>query len=473
MEILQPQLPRFLAVAKVPKPTTRYVCQQCGHESLKWLGRCPECGQWNSLVEEVRTAESAAQRLRQTTAAPTSTPIPLPQVELAESERFCTGISEFDRVLGGGIVPGSLVLIGGDPGIGKSTLLTQVAENLSTRYGPVLYVSGEESIQQIRLRSARLGVNSSLFYVLSETNVAAIEQHAHRLAPKFLMIDSIQTMVCPELDSTAGTVSQVRTSAAALMQYGKSTQTPVFLVGHVTKEGAIAGPRVLEHMVDTVLYFEGERNQNYRVLRAVKNRFGSTNELGIFEMRENGLVEVANPSEYLLSERSEGSSGCVVTPVMEGTRPLLVEVQALSVPTYMAAPRRVATGIDYNRLLLILAVLERRAGFRVSTHDVYVNVAGGVRIAEPAPDLAVALAVASNLKAVPIPHDLVVFGEVGLGGEVRAVGHMDKRLQEASRLGFSRAVVPARNLNRFHPPNNMQVKGVHSVLEAVQNILGI
>ena len=317
MEILQTQLPRFLAVAKVPKPTTRYVCQQCGHESLKWLGRCPACGQWNSLVEEVRAAESAAQRLRQTTAAPTSTPIPLPQVEFAESERFCTGISEFDRVLGGGIVPGSLVLIGGDPGIGKSTLLTQVAENLSTRYGPVLYVSGEESIQQIRLRSARLGVNSSLFYVLSETNVAAIEQHAHRLAPKFLIIDSIQTMVCPELDSTAGTVSQVRTSAAALMQYGKSTQTPVFLVGHVTKEGAIAGPRVLEHMVDTVLYFEGERNQNYRVLRAVKNRFGSTNELGIFEMRENGLVEVANPSEYLLSERSEGSSGCVVTPVME------------------------------------------------------------------------------------------------------------------------------------------------------------
>ncbi|MGQ9525160.1 MAG: DNA repair protein RadA [Armatimonadota bacterium] len=448
----------------MPKPSIRFVCQQCGHESLKWLGKCPACGQWGTMAEEQVGPEQSP---RQTIwAPPQSRPYPLPEVQLADSPRLASGIAEFDRVLGGGVVPGSLILIGGDPGIGKSTLLIQIAENVSRQHGPVLYVSGEESLQQIKMRCKRLGANSPSLYLLAETDIAAVEHHAKQLSPRFLMIDSIQTMTCPEVASTAGTVSQVRTSAAALMRFGKSTDTPVFLVGHVTKEGAIAGPRVLEHMVDTVLYFEGDRNQNYRILRAVKNRFGSTNELGIFEMRETGLAEVENPSEYLLSERSQGGSGTVVTPVMEGTRPLLVEVQALSVPTYLAAPRRVATGVDYGRLLLILAVLERRAGFRVSNHDVYISVAGGVRVGEPAADLAVAIAVASNLKDTPIPPELVVSGEVGLGGEIRAVGQLDKRLAEAARLGFTKAIVPSRSMHRLARPEGMTVIPARTVLEA-------
>jgi len=422
------------------------------------------------MVEEQIAPEPAS---RQTSWVPPQTrPYPLPEVELADAPRLSSGLPEFDRVLGGGIVPGSLVLIGGDPGIGKSTLLMQVAEKVSRQHGPVLYVSGEESLQQIKMRCERLGAKSPEIYLLAETDVAAVEHHTRQMSPRFLMIDSIQTMTCPEVESTAGTVSQVRASAAALMRFGKSTDTPVFLVGHVTKEGAIAGPRVLEHMVDTVLYFEGERNQNYRILRAVKNRFGSTNELGIFEMRETGLAEVENPSEYLLSERSQGGSGTVVTPVMEGTRPLLVEVQALAVPTYMAAPRRVVTGVDYSRTLLILAVLERRAGFRTSNHDVYISVAGGVRVGEPAVDLAVALAVASNLKDLPIPPDLAVSGEVGLGGEIRAVGQMEKRLAEASRLGFTRAIVPARNVHRLPRPEGIAIIPAHTVLDAVQKAVG-
>jgi DNA repair protein RadA/Sms len=393
-------------------------------------------------------------------------------VRLAGTPRLSSGLGEFDRVLGGGIVPGSLVLIGGDPGIGKSTLLTQVAEIISRQHGPVLYVSGEESVQQIRMRSDRLGASSPEVYLVAETDLAVVEEHIREVQPHFLMIDSIQTMTCQDSESSAGTVSQVRASTAALMRIAKSTHLPVFLVGHVTKEGAIAGPRVLEHMVDTVLYFEGERTQNYRVLRAVKNRFGSTNELGIFEMGEAGLVEVENPSEYLLSERTEGGAGSVVTATMEGSRPLLVEVQALTVPTYMAAPRRVATGVDYGRMLLNLAVLERRGGLRVSTQDVYVNVAGGVRVVEPAADLAVVLAVASNLKDIPVPPDVVVAGEVGLGGEVRAVGQMEKRLAEASRLGFRRALVSARNTARLRKPPGMVVTGVNVVRQAIAEALG-
>jgi len=456
----------------MPKATTRYVCQQCGHESIKWLGRCPSCGEWGTMVEEHRAPEPTSARAGGSQAPTASRPQRLSEVRLAGTPRLSSGLGEFDRVLGGGIVPGSLVLIGGDPGIGKSTLLTQVAEIISRQHGPVLYVSGEESVQQIRMRSDRLGASSPEVYLVAETDLAVVEEHIREVQPHFLMIDSIQTMTCQDSESSAGTVSQVRASTAALMRIAKSTHLPVFLVGHVTKEGAIAGPRVLEHMVDTVLYFEGERTQNYRVLRAVKNRFGSTNELGIFEMGEAGLVEVENPSEYLLSERTEGGAGSVVTATMEGSRPLLVEVQALTVPTYMAAPRRVATGVDYSRMLLNLAVLERRGGLRVSTQDVYVNVAGGVRVVEPAADLAVVLAVASNLKDIPVPPDVVVAGEVGLGGEVRAVGQMEKRLAEASRLGFRRALVSARNTARLRKPPGMVVTGVNVVRQAIAEALG-
>ena len=451
------------------KTTTRYVCQSCGYDSPKWMGRCPDCGEWATLVEETVTPTATGSR----STAPTkfSAPTPITDLSTTGAVRTSSGISEFDRVLGGGIVAGSLMLIGGDPGIGKSTILIQVAGHLSTNSGRVLYVSGEESAEQIKLRSNRIGISSPELFVASETNIDAVEQYVQSVSPAFVIIDSIQTMYDSELSSAPGTVSQVRTCTNALAKIAKSAGIPVFIVGHVTKEGALAGPRVLEHMVDTVLYFEGERHQSYRVLRAVKNRFGSTDELGIFEMRESGLEEVPNPSEVLLAERPAHGTGSVVTSTMEGSRPLLVEIQALVAPSYFTSPRRTSQGIDYNKMLMILAVLEKRVGLSLGNKDVYINVAGGVRIVEPAADLAVALAVASSLLDLSIDSTAIAIGEIGLAGEIRAVGQIEKRLKEAARLGFEKAILASRSATKLARQVHIGTIGVHSVRAAIDAAL--
>ena len=452
------------------KAHVRYVCQQCGYESPKWLGRCPDCDQWNTFVEEVAARVTAGSKRE--IAARHNPPRPISEISIGAHHRCATGIGEFDRVLGGGIVPGSVVLIGGDPGIGKSTILTQVASNLGRDGKTTLYVSGEESVEQIKLRADRLGVGADKLYLAFETNIEQVEASISSVKPEAVIIDSIQAMHDPSLESAPATVSQVRSCTGILIRIAKSTNTPVFIVGHVTKEGAIAGPRVLEHMVDTVLYFEGDRHQSYRILRAVKNRFGSTDELGIFEMHEDGLLEVANPSELLLSERpASGAPGSVVTAAIEGTRPLLVEVQALAAQSHFAAPRRMVTSVDYNRTMLILAVLEKRVGLGLANQYVYVNVAGGVRIVEPAADLAIAVAVASNLKEMPVDLKTIVIGEVGLAGEVRGASQMEKRIKEASRLGFERAIVPARGVRKTGKPG-IQIVGVESVYRAVEAAIG-
>ncbi len=447
---------------------SKYVCQQCGYVSPKWLGRCPDCDQWNTFSEEIVRPSSTAKR---DVGVPFNAPQALSQVVSSDHRRTGTGISEFDRVLGGGIVPGSVVLIGGDPGIGKSTLLTQVSSNLS-RKGTVLYVSGEESPEQIKLRADRLGVATDDFYIVPETEIGQVEACISSVKPGMVVIDSIQTMYDPSLESAPATVSQVRSCCSVLTRIAKTTGIPIFIVGHVTKEGAIAGPRVLEHMVDTVLYFEGDRHQIYRILRAVKNRFGSTDELGIFEMREEGLTEVSNPSEILLSERSMHGPGSVVAASMEGSRPLLVEVQALVATSYFAAPRRMVTGVDFNRTMLILAVLEKRVGLSFANQDVFVNVAGGVKIMEPALDLAIAVAVASNLKELEVDPRAIVIGEVGLAGEVRGISQMDKRVNEAERLGFERAIVPAHSLKKTARNGKIKLAGVDSVYKGVEAAIG-
>jgi len=397
-----------------------------------------------------------------------ATPTPITELTAGGAPRTSCGIGEFDRALGGGVVAGSLVLIGGDPGIGKSTILIQVANHLSLKSGKVLYVSGEESAEQLKLRSNRIGIASRDLLVVSETNIESIEHYVETTGAQYAVIDSIQTMYDPQLTSAPGTVSQVRSCTAVLQRVAKSAGVPVFIVGHVTKEGTLAGPRVLEHMVDTVLYFEGERHQTYRVLRAVKNRFGSTDELGIFEMREEGLVEVANPSEALLAERPAHGAGSVVTSTMEGSRPILVEIQALVAPSYFSSPRRMATGVDYNKLLMVLAVLEKRVGLSLGNKDVYVNVAGGVRIVEPAADLAIALAVASSLADCGVDHEAIVLGEIGLAGEVRAVGQTEKRLKEAARLGFKRGIMAAWSPRRLPKDIGMKVVGAASVRAAIE-----
>ena len=398
------------------KTQTTFVCQSCGYQSPKWVGKCPDCSEWATLVEETVTVERSSKRSASSDSfAP---PMSITKLAATGASRNSSGIEEFDRVLGGGVVSGSLILVGGDPGIGKSTILIQAANNLSLSSGKVLYVSGEESPEQIKLRSNRLGIASADLLVAAETNIDAIEHYVGEVGPKYVFIDSIQAMHDPELSSASGTVSQVRSCTNTLARVAKNSGIPVFIVGHVTKEGAIAGPRVLEHMVDTVLYFEGDRHQTYRILRAVKNRFGSTDELGIFEMREEGLVEVPNPSEALLAERPDQGTGSMVTSTMEGTRPILVEIQALVAPSYFAAPRRTCTGVDYNKMLMILAVLEKRVGLSLANKDVYVNVAGGVKIVEPAADLAIALAVASSLMDSPANQDAVALGEIGLSGDI-------------------------------------------------------
>lgn len=428
------------------------------------MGRCVDCGQYGTMVEEVvaeasKSATGARSGLSQK-------PQQLSQIETIVEERFPTRIDEFDRVLGGGVVPGSLVLIGGEPGIGKSTLLLQVANNVAAAGTKVLIVTGEESARQVRMRADRLGALADQLFLLPEVDVDVIEARVAELLPGMLVIDSIQTLFDPAVSSAPGSVGQVRECTARLMRLAKDRSIPTFIVGHVTKDGAIAGPRVLEHMVDTVLYFEGDSHYTYRLVRAVKNRFGSTNELGIFEMKGSGLEPVSNPSAMFLAQRPDGVAGSVVVAAVEGSRPILVEIQALVSRSYLNMPRRLATGIDYNRLLLILAVLERRAGLHFEEQDVFVNVAGGLRASEPAADLGVALALASALKERPVDRGIVSFGEVGLTGEVRFVGQADKRLAEADKLGFKRAVLPAQEV-AGHVPKRLAITGVGTVTEAI------
>jgi len=418
------------------KARLQYVCQSCGYTSSKWLGRCPSCGEWNSLVEEVQSEFRAAVPVQP------SVPIAVTQVATVAEPRLATGIRELDRVLGGGLVPGSLVLIGGDPGIGKSTLLLEACRHLAGSDRSVLYVSGEESVVQIKLRADRLGVRTPTLLLLAENNLSAILEACERVQPQVVVIDSIQTVYKPDLPSAPGSVGQVRECTADLMRMAKGRNVSVLIVGHVTKEGQLAGPRVLEHIVDTVLYFEGDRHHAYRIIRATKNRFGSTNEIGVFEMRPDGLREGPNPSAAFLSERAAEAPGSVVVCAMEGTRPLLVEVQALVTPTVFGMPRRTAAGVDYNRMVVLLAVLEKRAGLHLSSHDVYVSVAGGVTVDEPAVDLGVAAAVASSLRDRPVDAAVVAIGEVGLAGEVRVVPQLEQRAAEAARMGFHQCVVP-------------------------------
>src|SRR5262245_36217723 len=445
-------------------------CQECGLAAPK-PGTCPDCARAGSYVQLVEERATPARGGLRVTTSPGVRPRPIGEISVEGGERIATGIGELDRVLGGGLVNGSLVLIGGDPGIGKSTLLLQASRALAENAGPVLYVSGEESAGRVKLRAERLGIAPQALYFLAENDLQAIEAHVADLAPRALVVDSIQAVFLPPLESAPGSVGQVRECGARLMLLAKGRGIATFLVGHVTKEGALAGPRVLEHLVDTVLYFEGERHHAYRVLRAVKNRFGSTNEIGVFEMAEGGLAEVVNPSGFFLSERPVDAPGSVIVSSLEGTRPLLLEVQALVTPASFGTPRRTVLGADYNRVCLLLAVLEKRVGFPLQSQDAFVNVAGGGRVSEPAADLGLALAAASSYLDRPVPGDIVVMGEVGLTGEVRAVTALAARLKEAAALGFQAAVVPQNNLHggAAHP---LEAQGVGSVEEAVKLLLG-
>lgn len=452
------------------KPRTTFVCQQCGVGSPAYLGRCPGCGSWNSMVETIEDRRPGAVAAR---SRPVTRAQPLNAVGSAQTERIAVPIEEFNRVLGGGLVPGSLVLIGGDPGIGKSTLVLQAASALAGAVGTVLYVSAEESAQQLKLRADRLGVNGDSLLALSETNLADVLAVADAEAPGLLIVDSIQTVYVEEITSAAGSVSQVRECTARLMQWAKPRGVPVFIVGHVTKEGTIAGPRVLEHMVDAVLYLEGDRYGQYRILRAVKNRFGSTDEVGVFEMADIGLREVRNPSEAFLEERSGNAAGSTVAVTVEGTRPILVEIQALTTTSHMGLPRRSATGLDANRLGLLVAVLQKRVGLPLGGQDIYANVVGGLRVAEPAADLAVALAIASSYQDRRVDPGTVVVGEIGLSGELRSVNQLDRRLIEASKLGFTRVIVPAALGRRGRPPEGgIELVRAATVAEAIEAAVG-
>jgi len=455
----------------VAKSTTRYVCQQCGRTAPKPLGRCPQCGSWNSMIAEVVTAE----RKRAPVLARTSSrPLRLAEIAGEANERLALPMEEFARVLGGGIVPGSLVLVGGDPGIGKSTLLLQVALVVAES-GRVLYVSGEESNRQIKARSLRLAGERPLpeqMFLLSETDLGMIIEHVREIAPQLVVVDSIQTVHVEEIESGAGSISQVRESASRLQELAKSCDAAIFLVGHVTKEGAIAGPKVLEHIVDTVLYLEGDAFHAYRLLRSVKNRFGATTEVGVFEMRSSGMVEVANPSEAFLAERAVNAPGSAIAVTLEGTRPLLVEVQGLTSRTAFGNPRRTANGVDFNRMLLTIAVLTRRVGLPLGEEDVFVNVVGGLRVEEPSADLAVAATIASSFRDQAIPADLVMIGEVGLSGELRAVPQLEVRLREAAKLGFRRAVVPRSVRGEEARPDGIEIHAARSLREALAAAFG-
>ena len=450
---------------------TVFFCQNCGHEESKWLGQCPACKEWNTFVEEKVTVPKAGNASALGPAGGAAPqPVLLTSVDTDDDERIRTGIGELDRVLGGGIVQGSLVLVGGDPGIGKSTLLLQVCQKLSAMGKKILYISGEESLKQIKLRADRMGTFSENLYLLCETNLELIRSSIERQKPDMAVIDSIQTMYNEEVSSAPGSVSQVRESTNVLLQLAKGLNIAIFIVGHVTKEGTVAGPRVLEHMVDTVLYFEGDRHVSYRILRGVKNRFGSTNEIGVFEMRREGLVEVENPSEYMLSGRPENASGSVVACAMEGTRPILMEIQALVCHSNFGMPRRTAAGLDYNRVNLLMAVLEKRAGLPLSSYDAYVNIAGGIRMNEPASDLGIVMAIASSYKNKPVPEDTIVFGEVGLSGEVRAVTMPEQRVAEARKLGFKVCILPEvsrKSLKNMGGQEELRIIGVRSINQAI------
>lgn len=449
---------------------TVYFCQECGYESAKWMGQCPGCKAWNTFVEETVSAKKnpsgnlKASEKRQD-------PVILKDISLSEDERQTTQIGELDRVLGGGIVPGSLVLVGGDPGIGKSTLLLQVCRNLAENQVTVLYISGEESLRQIKLRANRIGDFNDKMQLLCETNLEVIREVIERKKPDVVVIDSIQTMFHEDVSSAPGSVSQVRESTNILMQIAKGMGISVFIVGHVTKEGNVAGPRVLEHMVDTVLYFEGDRHASYRVLRAVKNRFGSTNEIGVFEMCNTGLEEVKNPSEYMLNGRPEDASGSVVACSMEGTRPILVEIQALVCQSNFGIPRRTAVGTDFNRVNLLMAVLEKKVGIHLGTSDAYVNIAGGMKMTEPAIDLGICLAIVSSCKDVVIPDKVMVFGEVGLSGEIRAVSMAGQRVQEAKKLGFETVMLPEVCKSSVGKPEGINLVYVSQIREAISYIM--
>lgn len=449
----------------VREARNHYVCQQCGFRNPKWLGRCPGCGQWNSLVEETLAKEPAPGAKKSAPADPQ----PMDKVLPEDSPRLSSGILELDRVLGGGLVAGSVVLIGGDPGIGKSTLVLQALHGLASPERPILYITGEESVRQIKMRSQRLALSSAHVYVAAESSLETISRIMDQMNPAIAAVDSIQTVYSAGLESAPGSVSQVRYCAGQFMQEAKGRGLSTFLVGHVTKEGAIAGPRVLEHMVDTVLYFEGDRGQAFRILRATKNRYGSTNEIGVFEMKEAGLQEVSNPSELFLAERPLGAAGSAVTAAMEGSRPILVELQALVSPSTLALPRRTTMGIDHNRLALLVAVLEKKMGFPLGQQDIFVNVAGGVRIEEPAIDVALSVVLASSFLNKPIDSQTVLLGEVGLTGEVRGIGRAETRIKEAAKLGFQRCLLPQTNVERLAAISDLELRGVRSL----EDVLGL
>ena len=449
---------------------TVYFCQECGYESAKWMGQCPGCKAWNTFVEETVSAKKPASGTTGRTEK-RQEPVILRDISLSEDERQTTKIGELDRVLGGGIVPGSLVLVGGDPGIGKSTLLLQVCRNLAERQVSVLYISGEESLRQIKLRANRIGEFSDKLQLLCETNLEVIREVIQRKKPEVVVIDSIQTMFHEDVSSAPGSVSQVRESTNILMQIAKGMGVSIFIVGHVTKEGNVAGPRVLEHMVDTVLYFEGDRHASYRILRAVKNRFGSTNEIGVFEMCGTGLEEVKNPSEFLLNGRPEDASGSVVACSMEGTRPILVEIQALVCQSNFGIPRRTAVGTDFNRVNLLMAVLEKKVGIHLDSSDAYVNIAGGMKMTEPAIDLGICLAVVSSCKDIVIPDNVMVFGEVGLSGEIRAVSMAGQRVQEAKKLGFETVMLPEVCRSSVGKIEGIRLIYVSQIRDAIQYIM--
>ncbi|MCG8542148.1 MAG: DNA repair protein RadA [Clostridia bacterium] len=451
------------------KIKTKYVCQECGYISLKWMGKCPECSSWQSLVEEFIKSGGIGRELGEIVS---QKPVKLKSIEIERENRFSTSNRELDRVLGGGIVRGSLVLVGGDPGIGKSTLLIQVANNVGQLGLSVLYVSGEESLKQIKMRADRLNIDNERLYIVSENNLEYISKYIEEIKPNLLIIDSIQTVYNSNIASAPGSVSQVREGTAALMKLSKTMGIATFIVGHVTKTGAIAGPKVLEHMVDTVLYFEGEKHNIYRVLRAVKNRFGSTNEIGIFEMTNNGLQEVLNPSHLFLAHRPKQTAGSVVVASIEGTRPVLIEIQALISSTNFGTPRRMATGLDYNRVVMLMAVLEKKIGLQLQAQDGYVNVVGGIQLSEPAVDLAIVAAITSSFRNRVIDHQTIIFGEVGLTGEVRSVNYGEKRITEAVKMGFKTCIIPKGNLSGLPEFKDIDIIGVENVYEALDMILG-
>lgn len=451
------------------KAKTQFECQHCGYISPRYLGKCPQCGSWNSMVEE-KIQDTSDRRSRTTLTGQKMQPTKLADVVPKKEPRVQTQLGELNRVLGGGVVPGSMVLLGGDPGIGKSTLLLQVSQQLAATGGKVLYVSGEESAEQIKMRAQRLGVVDNEFYLYAETDMHDISRAIENLEPDYVIIDSIQTMTQPDISSVAGSVSQVRETTAELLKIAKTNGIAIFIVGHVTKEGSIAGPRMLEHMVDTVLYFEGEQHQSFRILRAVKNRFGSTNEIGIFEMREGGLEEVANPSQVFLEERLAGATGSAIVVAMEGSRPILVEIQALVTPTMFGNAKRTTTGLDFNRVSLIMAVLEKRAGLLLQNQDAYLKAAGGVKLNEPAIDLAIAISIASSYKEKGTEATECFIGEIGLTGEIRRVNAIEQRVKEVQKLGFKKVYVPKNNLVNWEPPKGIEVVGLATLDEALKRV---